>query len=137
MVDEGRLSRLLREIERRADRLDRAAADPPGRRDELWLDGVKYLFVTAIEGCIDAGQHIVSSERLGAPDTNADAIRRLGRHGVIDTELAASLARAVGFRNVLVHGYVDVDDDIVLASFADVADLHRFVAEVSAWLLDG
>ena len=137
MVDEGRVSRLLREIERRADRLDRAASSSATERTDLWLDGVKYLFVTAIEGCIDVAQHIVSSERLGAPDTNADALRRLGQHRVIDTDLADSLARAVGFRNVLVHGYVDVDDDVVLASFADVTQLHRFVHDVSAWLLGG
>lgn len=137
MVDEGRVSRLLREIERRADRLDTAAASPSDERADLWLDGVKYLFVTAIEGCIDVAQHVVSSERLGAPDTNADALRRLGEHGVIDADLAASLARAVGFRNVLVHGYVDVDDEIVLASFADVAQLHRFVHSVGSWLLSG
>ena len=137
MVDEGRVSRLLREIERRADRLDRAAASSATERTDLWLDGVKYLFVTAIEGCIDVAQHIVSSERLGAPDTNADALRRLGEHRVIDTDLADSLARAVGFRNVLVHGYVDVDDDVVHASFADVIQLHRFVHDVSAWLLAG
>ena len=135
MVDEGRISRLLREIERRADRLDRAAASDPSDRTDLWLDGVKYLFVTAIEGCIDVAQHIVSSERLGAPDTNADALRRLGEHQVIDTDLGDSIARAVGFRNVLVHGYVDVDDEVVLASFADVAQLHRFVRDVSTWLL--
>ena len=137
MVDEGRVSRLLREIERRADRLDRAAASSATERTDLWLDGVKYLFVTAIEGCIDVAQHIVSSERLGAPDTNADALRRLGEHRVIDTDLADSLARAVGFRNVLVHGYVDVDDDVVHTSFADVIQLHRFVHDVSAWLLAG
>ncbi|MFP5487325.1 MAG: type VII toxin-antitoxin system HepT family RNase toxin [Acidimicrobiia bacterium] len=135
MVDEGRVSRLLREVERRAQRLDRAAATSPPERSDLWLDGVKYLFVTAIEGCIDVAQHIVSSEGLGAPDTNADAIRRLGEHGVVGDDLAASLACAVGFRNVLVHGYVDVDDDVVLDSFDDVADLHRFVREVSTWLL--
>ena len=137
MVDEGRVTRLLREIERRSDRLDHAAASSADDRTDLWLDGVKYLFMTAIEGCIDVAQHIVSSERLGAPDTNADALRRLGEHRVIDTDLADSLARAVDLRNVLVHGYVDVDDDVVHASFVDVIQLHRFVHDVSAWLLAG
>lgn len=136
MVDEGRLSRLLREIERRAERLDQAAATSTDARTDLWLDGVKYLFVTVIEGCIDVAQHILSSERLDAPSSNADALRRLGEHRVIDAGLAESLARAVGFRNVLVHGYIDVDDGIVLSSFADVAQLHRFVGDVSSWLLD-
>ncbi len=135
MVDEGRVTRLLRGISERAGRLDAAAAIPDDDRSELWLDGVKYLFVTAIEGCIDVAQHIASSQDFGAPDTNSGAIRLLGQHGVIDAHTAASIARSVGFRNVLVHGYAEVDDTIVVASFADVADLHDFVAQVSAWLL--
>lgn len=134
MVDEGRVARLLRAIDERADRLDRAAATPDDERGELWLDGVKYLFVTSIEGCIDAAQHICSSEGFGAPDTNGDAIRALASHDMIDRELAESLARAVGFRNVLVHQYAAVDDEIVIASLDDVVRLHEFVQQISRWM---
>ena len=136
MVDEGRLSRLLRQIGDRATRLQAAAATAVEDRHELWLDGVKYLFVTAIEGCVDVAQHIASSERYPAPDTNAAAIRLLGERGVIDEGLAGSMSRAVGFRNVLVHQYAEVDDRIVLASLGDVHQLHDFVQAVSTWLLD-
>lgn len=38
--------------------------------------------------------------------------------------LAARLHRAVGFRNVLVHDYVDVDDDIVTRRLEDLGDLR-------------
>ena len=136
MVDEGRVARLLRSVSERADRLDRAAGTSSEERHDLWLDGVKYLFVTAIEACVDVAQHICSSERFGPPDTNADAVRELGRRGIVSTELADSLGRAVGFRNVLVHQYTTVDDDIVLGSFDDVARLHDFVREVSVWLTE-
>ena len=68
--------------------------------------------------------------------SNADAMRELGRRGIVRNELAESLGRAVGFRNVLVHQYMTVDDDIVLRSFGDVARLHEFVREVSAWLTE-
>lgn len=137
MVDEGRVSRLLRNVAARAERLDSATKQDEDERSDLWLDGIKYLFVTSIEGCVDVAQHIASSEGHPAPDANADAIRSLGRHDVIDTDLADSLGRAVGFRNVLVHQYTDVDDAIVLASLHDVEQLHRFVQQVSAWMLDG
>jgi len=136
MVDEGRVARLLRNLGDRASRLDAAAAIPEADRHELWLDGVKYLFVTSIEGCVDVAQHIASSERFPPPDTNARAILLLGARGVIGDELATNLGRAVGFRNVLVHQYTDVDDEIVLASLRDVGQLHEFVQAVSAWLLD-
>lgn len=135
MVDEGRVSRLLRNIAERTERLRSAAAQPEGDRVDLWLDAVKYLFVTTIEACVDVAQHVASSERWRAPDSNADAIRLLGEHGVIDAGLAAALARAVGFRNVLVHQYAQVDDHIVVAALGRLDDFDRFVAGVSGWVV--
>jgi uncharacterized protein YutE (UPF0331/DUF86 family) len=135
VVDEGRLARLLRAIAERTDRLAGAAASPTGRADQLWLDGVKYLFLTTIEACVDVAHHIAASERLGAPDTNAAAIRLLGEHGIIDEAIAHDLARAVGFRNVLVHQYTDVDDRVVLDALDRLGTFRAFVTQVSAWLL--
>ena len=45
----------------------------------------------------------------------------------------------VGFRNVLVHQYAQVDDRIVLASVDRLVDFDRFVADGSSWMksLDG
>jgi uncharacterized protein YutE (UPF0331/DUF86 family) len=56
---------------------------------------------------------------------------------VIAAALADAVARAVGFRNVLVHGYADVDDDLVVAQLDRVADLDAFVAAVSQWTDSG
>jgi uncharacterized protein YutE (UPF0331/DUF86 family) len=136
VVDEGRVSRLLRAIEDRVSKLRRAAADAPAAPEgTLWLDGVKYLFVTAIEGCVDVAQHIAASERFPAPASNAGAVRLLGERGVVDGELADRLGRAVGFRNVLVHQYAEVDDRVVLEQLNRLDDLEDFVGQVSAWLL--
>jgi uncharacterized protein YutE (UPF0331/DUF86 family) len=134
VVDEGRVARLLRAIDERADRLAQAAATPVEDRPDLWLDGVKYLFLTAIEGCVDVAQHICSSEGFGPPDTNAAAVRELGRRAVLDAQLADSLGRAVGFRNVLVHQYTTVDDEIVISSLDDLGQLHEFIEQVSRWM---
>lgn len=101
----------------------------------MWLDGIKYLFVTTIEGCIDVAQHICASDSLGAPDTNAAALRLLGENGIISVDLSYRLARAAGFRNVLVHQYTDVDDSIVTESLEQLDDFRSFVSSVSAWLL--
>ena len=55
--------------------------------------------------------------------------------GIVPDELAEHLARAAGFRNVLVHQYTDVDDSIVTESLEQLDDFRGFVASVSAWLL--
>lgn len=135
MVDSTRVLRLLRAV---ADDLavlqEEARAEGSRRGDRLWLRGVKYTFVTAIEACVDVAQHVCSSQGWGPPADNGDAMRLLGAHGLLDPQLADQMRRAVGFRNVLVHDYVSVDDGIVLQRLQDVSDLERFVATVSAGL---
>jgi len=135
VVDEVRVERLLRAItDDLAFLRTEAAAGAARRADPTWLRAVKYAFVTAIEACLDVAQHLSASEGWGPPSTNADALVVLGRHGVLDPDLARGLARAVGFRNVLVHEYVTVDDAIVGHRLDDLSDLDGFVSAVAGWM---
>ena len=135
MVDEVRVIRLLRSASDNLESLHREqGADELRRSDPLWLPGIKYLMVACIECCIDVAQHACSSEKWGPPRDNGDAMRLLGERGVIRPDTAVAMRRAIGFRNVLVHEYVEVDDHIVVARLADLADLEWFVRDVSGWL---
>ena len=58
-----------------------------------------------------------------------------GVHGVPPFDLADRLRRAVGFRNVLVHDYVEVDDGIVIDRLGNLVDLDDFVAAVAGWVV--
>ena len=135
MVDEVRVERLLRSLSDDLAYLrEESRADEARRADPAWLRAVKYSFVTAIEASLDIAQHFCATEGWGPPSTNADALRVLGRHRVLDVDLAGRLAAAVGFRNVLVHEYVTVDDGIVVARLADLSELDAFVAAIATWL---
>lgn len=136
VVDEGRVTRLLRDIDERVTRLATERQHAAQRStDELWLDAIRYLFLTSIEGCIDVAHHVAAAERLGSPDTNADAFDKLQRHGVIDERVADRMSLAVGFRNLLVHRYAIVEDARVVAALDELDDLTSFVQQVSAWLI--
>ncbi len=135
MVDEVRVERLLRSLSDDVAYLrEESLADEDRRADPAWLRAVKYTFVTAIEAMVDVAQHFCATEGWGPPSTNADALRVLGRHRVLDVVLAGRLAAAVGFRNVLVHDYVTVDDGIVVARLGDLSELDAFVAAIATWL---
>ena len=136
MVDERRIARLLQRIASELSYLQARAADDRARLrgDVERLSGLKYRYVTTIEGVINVAQHLCASEGWGPPKDNADAVRLLGRHDVVDPQLAERLAQAVGFRNLLVHQYADVDDDRVVAFLDEIGTLERFVQETSAWL---
>lgn len=136
MVDAERLRRILQGVAADAARLRDYASIPTEslRADETRMGHVKYLFVTAIEGCINAAHHIGAAEGFEVPSTNADSIRILARRGLLDHELAESIAAAVGFRNVLVHQYLTVDDGIVIQQIAHARDLNRYVAALTKLL---
>ena len=135
VVDEVRVLRLLRSVTDDVAVLkNEAEAGEQRRADPIWLRGVKYTFVTAIEACLDVAQHICSTEGWGPPTDNGDAVRLLGDHGACTPELARSIRQAVGFRNILVHEYVRVNDDIVIDRLKDLVDLEDFVSQVAAFV---
>jgi uncharacterized protein YutE (UPF0331/DUF86 family) len=96
---------------------------------------VEHTLQIAIQAALDVASHVVSDQRLGEPRTNRQLFDLLEGSGWIDRDLAATLGRMVAFRNVLVHGYTDVDLDIVgdiLAHRLD--DLLLFVSRIRARL---
>ncbi len=71
---------------------------------------------------------------MGAAADNGDAVRLLGEHGACTIALARSIRQAVGFRNVLVHEYIRVDDDVVIDRLKALGDLRDFVSQVAAFV---
>jgi uncharacterized protein YutE (UPF0331/DUF86 family) len=135
VVDEDRVLRLLRSVaDDTAVLQQEASAGQERRQDPIWLRGVKYTFVTAIEACVDVAQHICATAGWGPPADNGDAVRLLGEHGILTAELAISMRKAVGFRNVLVHDYIEVDDSIVVGRLKSLGDLEEFVRQVAAYV---
>jgi uncharacterized protein YutE (UPF0331/DUF86 family) len=110
------------------------------RLDALDLDVKEERFVEhslqlAIQAALDVASHIVSEERLGEPRTNRELFDLLGRRGLLPLDLAQVLNEAAGFRNVLVHGYSDVDLRIVRDAVEHrLDDLLAFVRAVRAWM---
>lgn len=111
-----------------------------GRPSEIGRDVVQERFVEhtlqiAIQAMLDVASHIVADDRLGEPRDNAELFSILARHGWIGEESVETLENVVGFRNIVVHGYGDVDMQIV----RDVAehrtgDLLHFVEEIRSRL---
>jgi uncharacterized protein YutE (UPF0331/DUF86 family) len=129
VVDPERLHRLLRRVTDDLAVLRGYAAVEPGEllEDPARLGHVKYLFVTLLEGCIDAAQHVCASEGYGPPSTNADAMRTLARHGLLSRDEGETMAKAVGFRNLLVHGYAEIDDRRVVSYLTEIDRVAAFV----------
>jgi uncharacterized protein YutE (UPF0331/DUF86 family) len=89
----------------------------------------------AAQAALDVASHIVSDDGLGEPESYRELFTLIARHRWIEPALAVKLEDVAGFRNVLVHGYADVD----LAVVEDVVrhhldDLLAFVKAIRARL---
>jgi uncharacterized protein YutE (UPF0331/DUF86 family) len=96
-------------IERCVRRMLEEARACPEFDDFTHLDALTLNIERACQAAIDMAMHMVADRHLGVPQSTADAFALLERGGLIDGPLAHALAGMVGFRNVAVHQYQDLD----------------------------
>lgn len=77
------------------------------------------LLQVAREALIDACAQLVTGLRLGLPGEEDDLFEKLARQGVLSAETAGTLRRMRGMRNLLVHEYGRVDDQLVFETIRD------------------
>ena len=94
----------------------------------------RYLHL-AVEAMLDIANHIIADHGYEAPETYRDAFAVLARHGFIADELARRLQSWAGFRNILVHAYLDIDHGLAWdAIHEDLGDLQAFAAKAAELL---
>ncbi|MGD8860049.1 MAG: DUF86 domain-containing protein [Myxococcales bacterium] len=92
---------------------------------------IEHTLQLCIQAVQDVASHIVSDLRLGEPETNQALLTLLSGAGWVDDDTATSLRAAIGFRNVLVHGYTTVDPRIVRDVLSErLGDIEAFVRQV-------
>ncbi len=96
-------------IERCVRRIAEDAQACPGFDNFTHLDALTLNIERACQATIDMAMHAVAEKHLGVPQSTADAFMLLERSGIIDAPLSASLRGMVGFRNVAVHQYDQMD----------------------------
>lgn len=69
---------------------------------------VERRLETAIQSCIDIGNHIIAQQNLGSPSDYGEIFLILSQKGIINNKLADKLIKMAGFRNVLIHEYRDI-----------------------------
>jgi uncharacterized protein YutE (UPF0331/DUF86 family) len=99
------------------------------------LDLVAFNLMLAVQAACDLAAHLIADEGWTAPPTVAECFHELAIRQVITTATAAAMRRAVGFRNIVAHGYAGIDVAAThAASMVGLGDLDRFAREVATWL---
>jgi len=87
----------------------------------------------AVEAVLDLGNHLIADQNLETPDSNRDIFRILFENKIIDNELKESLIKMAGFRNILVHDYLDLNREleyeIIKNNIVDIKEFMRVVLE--------
>ncbi len=94
-----------------------------------------YLFLTAIQGCIDIGAQLIATLGLRKPVDSADVFTVLREEGILSQDLTQRLMAMVRFRNILVHKYRLVDLDKVYDNLQDdLGDFDQFAGQVVTFI---
>lgn len=116
-------------IERCLQRVeDEYAGDPRNLSEDITRqDAIVLNLQRACQAAIDLAMHLARDHRLGIPQDSRDAFALLAQHDLLDPALSDRLQRMVGFRNIAIHDYQELNLKIVQAIVEhQQADLRRF-----------
>ena len=86
------------------------------------------------QNALDIASHLGSAAGLD-PTTYSSSIDCLVQAQVLPPDFAERFRGIAGFRNVLVHGYLDIDLDRIVAMLADeLDDFEQYAHHVEKWL---
>ena len=137
MVDRVLVERILFQIDgylkelRNADDIDWKKYQKDNRSRRF----VERLLHVVIEACIDVCQHIIVDEGLRAPESYRDTFRVLAEKGIIPGEKLEIFERIAGFRNLIVHHYEKIDDEVVFGIFKKrLGDFDDFIDYITKYI---
>jgi uncharacterized protein YutE (UPF0331/DUF86 family) len=126
----------LDELSERLGRLEplRGKSKAEFAADPYLRDIAERNLEVAAQCVLDIAHRLISLSGALKPRDYYEAIRRLGELGVLPPEFAEHLAPLAGFRNILVHEYLQVDWNEVYKNLQQIDDLARFGEAVRQWL---
>jgi len=94
----------------------------------------RYLHL-AIEEVIDIANHLISFFKWREPTGYRDLFQILKEHGIISGEDLPTFQNMASFRNILVHQYETIDEELVFGLFKKrLDDFDLFIRIVANWV---
>jgi len=84
---------------------------------------------------LDIGNHVLAGAFQISVEEYEQILERLREKDVISPDLHSELRGLGGFRNILVHGYLTLNPDLVYEHYRRaLRSFPRFIAEIERWL---
>lgn len=130
-----KIATIVRCIERA--RSERAQAGDSFKQDFTRQDASVLNVIRACESAVDLANMLIRKRKLGLPSDMKESFALIERDGTITPELGTRLQKMIGFRNIAVHQYQDLDLDIVETIIRENLDDLLMFAEVVRTHLGG
>jgi uncharacterized protein YutE (UPF0331/DUF86 family) len=128
VVNKDIVEQRLLKLEQTVRKLKEIALHPweEYRQSEALKDRAERNLQLAAQACIDIANHIVADRGFRTPQGYGDSFLVLMEEGIIPSDLAEKMKMIAGFRNILVHDYLIIDDKIVYNSLLNLDDFSEF-----------
>lgn len=112
--------------------------DSENLKDYRKMDMIILNLQRACEAVLDLAIYIVSTRKLGLPQNKRQAFVLLEENKIIDESMSRNMQGMVGFRNIAVHDYKEIDEDIlkdvIENHLTDLLDFARVILGLSEWI---
>lgn len=94
-------------------------------------DSIILNLERASQASVDIATHLVRVSKLGIPKTTRELFVLLEGGGYITSETSSNMQKMVGFRNIAVHDYQNLNIEIVKKIITEkLDDFNVFIVEV-------
>jgi uncharacterized protein YutE (UPF0331/DUF86 family) len=96
-----------------------------------WQESILFNLQMAVQNCIDIAAHIISEEELGIAGSTNEMFYMLQENGYLSPELTENMVAAVGFRNLVVHEYGNIElRQVYQIAHQDIDDMESFLKAI-------
>lgn len=102
--------------------------NPENLSDYRRMDAIVLNLQRACEMTTDVAMYVVSTRKLGIPQTKKEAFEMLNQNGLISKDMCKKMKGMIGFRNIAIHEYKQIDEEILRDVIENhLNDLKEFV----------
>lgn len=84
------------------------------------MDAIVLNLQRACEITTDIAMYVISTRKLGTPQTKKEAFELLEQNNLISSKICKNMKGMIGFRNIAIHDYKQIDEGIL----RDVIENH-------------
>jgi len=101
------------------------------QQNQDYQDITERNFQVAIQICIDIANYIIAGANLTVPDDASNIFVTLGKSNIIEKQLVEKIKNMVGFPNILVHDYLEIEPqqvyDMLQHELSDFDDFAKAI----------